>query len=157
MKSLIPGTLRRVLKLAAKPFLRSAVLATVLVAQTAQAGTWEMVEKHPSGGCVEIPPNTMCLSACAFGWLKASKRINRGIVGFHLPYDPKTKKTTISQQLVARNFLFEHGYLMLWNDLAETTPSKFVMMQADRVWSADWKTARAGMKVTSDPASLRRC
>lgn len=157
MKSLIPGTLRHVLKSALKPVLRASVFATLLFAQTAQAGTWEMVEKYPEGGCVEVPANTMCLSACAFGWLKASTRVNRGIVGFHLPYDPKTKQSTIAHQLVTRSFLNQYDSLGLWNAIVDTTPSRFVMMQNGRVWSADWKTARAGMKVTSDPKSLRRC
>jgi len=101
--------------------------------------------------------HTMCLSACAFGWLKASKRINRGVVGFHLPYDPKTNETTMGMQLVARNFMFERGYLMLWNELAETTPSDFVFMKADSTWSGNWREAHGNLKVTSDPRSLKRC
>jgi len=80
--------------------------------------------------------HTMCLSACAFGWLKASKRINRGVVGFHLPYDPKTNETTMGMQLVARNFVF---------------------MKADSTWSGNWREARGNLKVTSDPRSLKRC
>ncbi len=136
---------------------KSSVVALVVFASVAQAGTWEMVKNFPEGGCVEIPANTMCLSACAFGWLKASKRINRGVVGFHLPYDPKTNQSSIADQLVARNFMFERGYLMLWNEIKETTPSDFVFMASDRTWSGNWRDARGGMKVTSDPSSLKRC
>lgn len=134
-----------------------AVFGIILGSQAVHAGTWEMVENYPEGGCVEIPADTMCLSACAFGWLKASKRINRGVVGFHLPYDPKTNETTMGMQLVARNFMFERGYLMLWNELAETTPSDFVFMKADATWSGNWREARGNLKVTSDPRSLKRC
>ena len=155
MNAILKAAVTRAVRV--KSVLKTTVVALVLGSQVATAGTWEMVEQFPEGGCVEIPADTMCLSACAFGWLKASKRINRGVVGFHLPYDPKTKKTTIGLQLVARNFMFERGYLMLWNELAETTPSEFVFMQSDRVWSGNWRQYKGNMKVTSDPKSLARC
>ena len=155
MNAILKAAVTRAVRV--KSVLKTTVLALALGSQVATAGTWEMVEQFPEGGCVEIPADTMCLSACAFGWLKAFKRINRGVVGFHLPYDPKTKKTTIGLQLVARNFMFERGYLMLWNELADTTSSEFVFMQSDRVWSGNWRQHKGNMKVTSDPKSLARC
>lgn len=137
--------------------IRKLITAALLVASTsASAGTWSQVVDYPEGGCNRVPSGTMCLSACAFAWLKGSKRINDGIVGFHFPYSPETMQSDIFDLLRTMVFLNERGYMWMWEDMTETTPSKFVMLKGQNVWVVEWRDVK-GYKMSSNPSALERC
>jgi hypothetical protein len=138
-------------------YLLSILVVTLLLAPSfISSGTWQQVKEYPEGGCNKVPRRTMCLSACAFAWLKGSKRVNEGILGFHMPYNPETWQTSIPDLIELRSFLHERGSMWLWNDLMETSPSKFIMILGSHVWVGEWKDIKS-YKVTSSPYSLEKC
>lgn len=138
-----------------KRLILSALLSLSL-GSNAIAGTWSQVLDYREGGCVKVPPRTLCLSACAFAWLKGSKRINNGIVGFHFIYDPQTMRTSLLERWAVKRFLEERGFSLIYDDLSQTSPSKFLFIQGSRTWVGNWRDLH-GYTMSSDPSILERC
>ncbi len=134
--------------------LRAIILA--LMAFPANAGLWQDVIDHPTGGCVRVPERIACLSACAFAWLKGSQRVNDGVLGFHLPWSMDTGDAGVGIRVATRNYLALHGALHLWPDIARTTKRRFLVIEGETMWFADWR-ALVEYNVTSDPATLEKC
>ena len=137
--------------------LRKYLLALLLVTSTtANAGTWGQVVNYQEGGCNRVPPLTLCLSACAFAWLKGSKRINDGIVGFHFIYDPVTMRTGLLERWTVKDFLEDRGFMWIYPELNNSSPSRFVFIQGSHVWVGNWGDL-VGYTMSSNPSALERC
>lgn len=132
------------------------LLLSVSIASSAVAGTWGQVQDYPEGGCNRVPPLTLCLSACAFAWLKGSKRINKGIVGFHFIYNPETMRVGLLERWAVKDFLEERGFMVIYQQLNNTSPSKFVFIQGSNVWVGNWREL-LGYNMSSNPSALERC
>jgi len=132
------------------------LLLTVSLTTNVVAGTWGQVLNYPSGGGNRVPPLNLCLSACAFAWLKGEKRINDGIVGFHFIYDPATMRTGLLERWAVKDFLEERGFMVIYQQLNNTSPSRFVFIQGSNVWVGNWRDL-VGYKMSSNPSTLERC
>ena len=136
---------------------RKLLIPLMLVLSTASsAGTWGQVQDYPEGGCNRVPPLTLCRSGCAFAWLKGSKRINDGIVGFHFIYDPITMRAGFIERWAVKDFLEERGFMVIYQQLNNTSLSKFVFIRGSNVWVGNWRELK-GYTMSSNPSALERC
>ena len=126
--------------------------ALTIAASAATAGTWEQVIAHPEGGCYVLDDSVAYLSAAAFAADKADELRGGGILGYHLPYDPKTKKSTINHSMMVLKHWLKYGGPSPI-DLSETTPSLFWV--DGEIWK--YPQDFAGYRVTSNPNDLKEC
>lgn len=118
------------------------------------AGTVGEIEEYDPPPCVFIPKDMLCLSACAFGSLKAKELIVEGKLGFHLPYNPDTMESDMNSRLWTLLFLHEYSEGRLsYFDVVNTTPSIF-WIEGDLV---DWHTLRNSYNVVSSVSDLQEC
>lgn len=85
-----------------------------------------------------VPKGVAALSEPAFCALKADRIINDGVIGFHMLYDPQTKRAGLKRRLATWKLLLDHNKqpkeFVKISDLAKTTPSLFFLRSDDPRW-----------------------
>lgn len=132
------------------------LLVSLFVSFPALAGTWEEVESFEAD-CTYVPPDTACLSACAFAWLKGANRTNDGIVGFHMPYNLETGETDPLIDMKVILFLDFYGFREYYTTMHElTSKCTFLMFEGDEVFLMSWKDLQ-GYTIVADTKTVPRC
>lgn len=87
--------------------------------------------KPPESG-VYIPPMVAMLSAPAFAAQKASRIVNKGILGWHLFYDPETGETDNQRRMLTfKHMVLYPSDLVKMSDLYDTNASTFFCRSED--------------------------
>lgn len=96
-------------------------------------GTLSGIDAYePPEGGVYIPPMVAMLSAPAFAAQKASRIVNKGILGWHLFYDPETGESDLQRRLLTFKHMVKFPCdLVKMSDLNDTNASTFFCRSED--------------------------